>query len=218
MYELAHVYVPNEDPEKLPAEPLSLALGFYGSGDFYDLKGMVENIIEQFGIVRPKFVANSENPTFHPGRCADVIVRGNQVIATIGQIHPKVADAYGFDSAIYVADVDVEKLFDFANTEKHYKPLPKFPTTTRDYSFLVDRDLEAGSIEEVMRRAGGKTVENVVLFDVYKGDKIPADKKSMAFRVTMRAQDHTLTVDEAEKVSEKILAALNKQLGIALRS
>jgi phenylalanyl-tRNA synthetase beta chain len=218
MYELAHVYVPNEDPEKLPAEPLSLALGFYGSGDFYDLKGMVENIIEQFGIVRPKFVANSENPTFHPGRCADVIVRGNQVIATIGQIHPKVADAYGFDSAIYVADVDVEKLFDFANTEKHYKPLPKFPTTTRDYSFLVERDLEAGSIEEVMRRAGGKTVENVVLFDVYKGDKIPADKKSMAFRVTMRAQDHTLTVDEAEKVSEKILAALNKQLGIALRS
>jgi len=217
MYELAHVYVPNEDPEKLPSEPMSLALGFYGKGDFYDLKGMIENILEQFGIAKPKFVANAQNATYHPGRCADVVVRGNQVVATIGQIHPKVATAYGFSAPVYLADIDVEKLFDFANVEKHYKPLPKFPTTTRDYSFLVDRSLEAGTIEDVMRRAGGKTVEDVALFDVYKGDKIPADKKSMAFRVTMRAQDHTLTVDEAEKVSEKILAALAKQLGIALR-
>jgi len=217
MYELAHVYIPNEDPEQLPAEPLSLALGFYGKGDFYDLKGIVENILDQFGIIKPKFASNSENPTYHPGRCADVIVRGNKVIATIGQIHPKVATAYGFNSPVYIADIDVEKLFNFANVEKHYKPLPKFPTTTRDYAFLVDRSLEAGAIEDVIRRAGGKLVEDVALFDVYKGDKIPADKKSMAFRVTMRAQDHTLTVDEAEKISEKILAALAKQLGIALR-
>ena len=178
---------------------------------------MVENILEQFGVMKPKFASNSEDPTYHPGRCADVIVRGNQVIATIGQVHPKVAAAYGFSAPVYLADVDVEKLFDFANVEKHYKSLPKFPTTTRDYSFLVDRSLEAGAIEDVIRRAGGKIVEDVALFDVYKGDKIPADQKSMAFRVTMRAQDHTLTVEEAEKVSEKILAALAKQLGIALR-
>ena len=140
-----------------------------------------------------------------------------EVVGTIGQIHPKVAANYGFDSPVYLADIDFEKLFNFSNFDKHYKPLPKYPPVGRDFAFICDKDTEAGSIEDVIRKAAGKLVEDVKLFDVYVGERLGEGKKSLAFRVTLRAADHTLTEDECEKTSAKIIASVEKQLGIKLR-
>ena len=217
MYELGHIYIPSEDKNELPEEPTRLTFGFYGNGDFYTLKGMAETICGDAGIAKVKFVSNENNPVFHPGRCANIVARGFEVVGTIGQLHPKVAANYGFDAPVYLADIDFEKLFAFSNFDKHYKPLPKYPPVNRDFAFVCDKNTESGAIEDVIRKAGGKLVEAVTLFDVYVGERLGADKKSLAFRVTLRAADHTLTEDESEKTSSKIVASVEKQLGITLR-
>lgn len=217
LYELGHIYIPNEDINELPDEPLRLTFGFYGKGDFYTLKGMVEAIMRDAGIARYRFASEANNPVFHPGRCANIIARGFEIVGTIGQIHPKVAANYGFDGPVYLADIDFEKLFDFSNFDKHYKSLPKYPPVNRDFAFICDKDTEAGSIEEVIRKAAGKLVEDVKLFDIYVGERLGEGKKSLAFRVTLRAADHTLSEEESEKTSAKIIASVEKQLGIKLR-
>ena len=141
---------------------------------------------------------------------------GATVVGSLGQIHPLTQDNYGFDKAVYAAELDFDAIFSMMATEKMYKPLPKFPATTRDFSFVCDEALEVGKIEKVMKDAGGKLVEDIALFDIYRGIQVGKNRKSVSFRVTLRAADRTLTVEEAEKVSGKILAALEKQLGIDL--
>ncbi|MBQ8288150.1 MAG: phenylalanine--tRNA ligase subunit beta [Clostridia bacterium] len=217
IYELGHVYLPKENAEELPDEPLMLALGFYNAGDFYTLKGMVDTILTDAGLSRIRYASCKTNPTFHPGRCAEVFVRGNMKIATFGQIHPTVAANYGFNQPVYVAYIPFEELFAVANFKKQYKALPKYPAVTRDFAFVCDRALEVGTIEEVIRKAAGKLIEKVELFDIYTGDKIDADKKSVAYRLTFRSPDHTLTDEEVTKACNKILGALQKQLGIGMR-
>jgi len=218
LYELARIYIPDENPENLPEERKMLAFGFYGEGDYYTLKGMTDNIIDFAGLKNVRYVADSEQPTFHPGRCAVITARGGrEVVGVLGQIHPTVGANYGFSAPVYVAYLNVDKLFALSDMTKQYKPLPKYPATTRDFSFVCDKSLEAASVEDVMKKAGGKLVEKVELFDVYTGEKIGLDNKSVAFRVTMRAADHTLTDEEADKTSQKILASLEKNLGITLR-
>ena len=135
-----------------------------------------------------------------------------------GQIHPLVAADYGFNQPVYCAAVDFEALWENANTVIDYKPLPKFPATTRDFSFVCPEDMEVGSIIAVLRKAGGKLVEDVALFDIYRGANLGEGKKSLAFRVTLRASDRTLTVEEADKASKKILKDLEFKLGLTLRS
>ena len=218
MYELAYVYIPNEDPELLPEEHTMLALGFYGKGDFYDLKGMVENILCCAGIKNVKYISSPSDPTFHPGRCASVSARGGAAnLGVFGQIHPKVAGNYGFSREVYVAYLDFDLIFGISNLKKQYKPLPKYPAITRDFSFICPKDMESACFEDIMRKAAGALCEGVELFDTYTGDKMPPDSKSVAFRVLLRAQDHTLTLEEADKVCTKILAAVEKSLGISLK-
>ncbi|MGM9680988.1 MAG: phenylalanine--tRNA ligase subunit beta [Eubacteriales bacterium] len=217
MYELGHIYLPKENPDELPDEPYVLAFGFYGSGDFYTLKGMAEAILTDAGIQKLRYEANRQNPTFHPGRCADIIARGNMVIGTIGQIHPTVASEYGFTQPVYVAYLPLEKIFSIANFKKQFKPLPKHPSTFRDFAFLCDSSLEVGKIEEVIRKTAGKLVESVDLFDIFTGEKLGADKKSVAYRITFRSPDHTLTDDEVTAAVNKLLSALEKQLGVTIR-
>ncbi len=217
MYELGHIYLPHENAEELPDEPLMLALGFYGEGDFYTLKGMVEAIFADAGIARLRFASCKDNPTFHPSRCAEIFVRGNMKIGIFGQIHPTVAAAYGMNQPVYMAYLPFETIFEVANFKKVYKPLPKFPATTRDFAFVCDRSLEVGTLEEVVRKAAGKLIEKVELFDIYTGDKIDASKKSVAYRFTFRSPDHTLTDEEVTKATDKILASLDKQLGVSIR-
>ena len=215
LFEMASTYIPDADPKNLPAEGTSLVLGMYGNTDFYKLKGVLENIFVLSGVTA-SYTAHSEDNAFHPGRCAKVTV-GDTEIAIMGQLHPLTAANYDMSMPVYAAVIDFDKLFAVAKQEKHYTPLPKYPASTRDFSFVCDESLEVGKIFESVRRAGAKLVEDVKLFDIYRGVQVGEGKKSVSIRVTLRAADRTLTVEETEKTARKILGDLEHKLGITLR-
>ena len=218
LFELASIYLPNEDGSKLPEEKKILTLGMYGATvDFYGLKGICENLLKLAGIKGAVYTACADNASYHPGRCAIVKTADGTLLATFGQAHPLMTANYGINTPIFVAEIDFDILFSVANTEKEYRPLPKYPATTRDFSFVCDEDMEVGAIEGVMEKAGGKLVENIALFDIYRGPQIGENKKSVSLRVTLRAADRTLTVEEADKVSKKILNDLKFKMGITIR-
>ena len=217
LFENATVYIPTEEG-KLPNENKVITLGMYGAkADFYLLKGVCENVLALAGL-KAKCVAIDNNPSYHPGRTAELVTTAGVKVGVLGQVHPKVMQNYGIDVAVYAAELDFDAIFANMVTEKHYTPLPKFPATTRDFSFVCEEALEVGKIEDVMAKAGGKLVEDIALFDIYRGPQVGEDKKSVSIRVTLRAADRTLTVEETDKISAKILAALEKELGIVLRS
>ena len=218
LYELAKIYIPNEDSTKLPDERRQIVIGFFRDGDFYTLKGMCDTLLDRAGIKDAAYTADTENPTFHPGRCAKIITADGTVLGTLGEIHPAVQANYAIDAPVYIADLDFENLLAKSKLDKAFRPLPKFPAITRDYAFVCDDALEVGAIEAVMKKAGGKTVEAIRLFDVYRGKQLGEGKKSVAFNVMLRAADHTLTDEEADKVSKKILTLLDRELGITLRA
>ena len=219
LFEDATVYIPSEDPNALPAEKKVITVGMYGEGaDFYAMKGIVENLLAVARISDVTVTAETADPTFHPGRCAKALAADGTVLALFGEVHPLVAAEYGFNRAVLTATVDFEALWNAADLTIDYKPLPKFPATTRDFSFICPEEMEVGTVMAVIRRAGGKLVENVALFDMYRGENIGAGNKSVAFRVTLRAADRTLTVEEADKASAKILKDLEFKLGLKLRS
>lgn len=218
LYELAKIYIPNGDSSKLPDERRQIVIGFFRDGDFYTLKGMCDTLLDRAGIKDAAYAADTENPTFHPGRCAKIVAADGTVLGTLGEIHPAVQANYAIDAPVYIADLDFENLLAKSKLDKAFKPLPKFPAITRDYAFVCDDALEVGTIEAVMKKAGGKTVEAIRLFDVYRGKQLGEGKKSVAFNVMLRAADHTLTDEEADKVSKKILTLLDRELGITLRA
>lgn len=215
MYELATVYIPTS-PTTLPEEKKTLVIGSYGKGDFYVLKGMCERVLELAGISGYKFVTEREDPTFHPGRCAKLLL-GDNVIGTLGQIHPEAASAFGLSGEIYAAELDMEAIYENRNLYREFHHLPKYPSTSRDFSFVCDEDLEAGKIQDICLEAGGKLTQSAVVYDVYRGEKIGEGKKSITVRVTLRAADRTLTDEEADKAADKMLRALSEKLGITLR-
>ena len=218
LFEMATVYIPNEGENVLPNENKVLSLAAYGKDeDFYSLKGVIENILESAGIKKARYVAYSADKAYHSGRCAKVVTADGLELGIFGQIHPLTAKNYGIDVPVYAAELSFDAIFDAADMTIDYKPLPKFPAVTRDFSFICDESLEVGAIEEVMEKAAGKLCEGVALFDVFRGEKIGAGKKSVAFRVTLRASDRTLTVEEADKVSNKILKDLSYKLGLNIR-
>ena len=216
LFEMATVYIPDEDEGKLPAENKVITLGMYGDEDFYTIKGVIENILEKAGIEKAKFVSCSDDAAYHPGRCARIYA-GETLLGTFGQIHPLTANNYGISTPVYAAELSFDEIWNAADMTIDYKPLPKFPATSRDFSFICDEDLEVGTIEEVMAKAAGKLCEDVKLFDIFRGEKIGEGKKSVAFRVILRAPDRTLTVEEADKVSNKILKDLSYKLGLNIR-
>ncbi len=218
LFEIGKIYLPRESVNELPDEQTVLTMGAYGATDFYSMKGVCENLLKLAGIQNASFTACRENPSYHPGRCASVLAEDGTVLGVFGQAHPLMAENYGLEQPVYVAELSFDKLFALGNTEKAYKPLPKYPATTRDFSFVCDEDMEVGAIEGVMAKAGGKLVENVTLFDIYRGPQLGEGKKSVSLRVTLRASDRTLTVEEADKVSKKILNDLKFKMGLELRS
>ncbi len=215
LFEMGSIYLPDADSTKLPYEGKMLTLGMYGDADFYTVKGVIENLLT-LAAAKASYTAISDNPSYHPGRCAEVRV-GDTKIATFGQIHPKVAENYGISIALYAAEIDFDALFSVSCADKHYKPLPKYPAITRDFSFVCDEALEVGKIIAVMEKAGGKSAEGVKLFDIFRGEKIGEGKKSVSLRLTLRADDHTMTVEDAEKITKKVLFLLEKELGLTLR-
>ena len=218
LFEMASVYLPSDDITKLPDEQKVITLGAYGKGeDFYSVKGVVENILASAGIKGAKYVSCADDSAYHPGRCAKIVAADGRELGIFGQLHPLTAQNYGIDTPVYAGVLSFDTIWDCADMVIDYKPLPKFPAVSRDFSFVCDEALEVGTIEEVMARAAGKLCEDVKLFDVFRGEKIGEGKKSVAFRVTLRAADRTLTVEEADKVSNKILKDLSYKLGLNIR-
>ncbi len=217
VFEMASIYIPTPDEAALPEERKILTLGMYGDEDFYSLKGAVVNILEAAGIEKAKFVSVSDNNAYHPGRCAAVYTADGTCLGILGQIHPLCAKNYDIDIPVYVAELDFDTIWDKADLSVDYKPMSKFPSVTRDFSFVCDEALEVGTIEEVMTRAAGKLCVGISLFDIYRGAQIGEGKKSVSFRLTLHANDRTLTVEEADKVSSKVLNDLKFKLGIGIR-
>jgi phenylalanyl-tRNA synthetase beta chain len=216
LYELAKIYLPQEG-QTLPQEPKMLLLGAYGPDvDFFSLKGQLEAVFAALRTKKTAYRAVSDNPTFHPGRCACVSVDGVEV-GYMGQIHPLVAKNYGLEQDVYCAEVSFTKLLELLLPAVTYTPLPKYPSVTRDLSFVCEESVTVGQIEEVIMAAGGKLLRSVRLFDIYRGANIGEGKKSLAFSLELRADDRTLTDTDSDGVMTKVLTALQQQCGAALR-
>ncbi|QAT41075.1 phenylalanine--tRNA ligase subunit beta [Clostridium sp. JN-9] len=216
LFEIGKTYAANEDAEKLPYETNVLSIGMYGNVDYLNLKGVVENVLEALNISNVSFKRESENPTFHPGKTASLYIKKDYA-GVLGEIHPDVTANYGIDTRCYVAEINLDTLFKHSNPEKKYKPLPKFPAVTRDMALLVDESTLVSDIEQIMHKQGGNMVESIKLFDVYKGKQIPQGKKSIAYSITYRMENKTLTDAEVNKVHDKILRTLEMKLGAQLR-
>ncbi len=217
IYENAKVYI-KKDGEDQPDERISTVIAAYGDVDFYDMKGVCENILDMLGISGYEFVANKEANTFHPGRCASVYTRDGERLMTFGQIHPEVQQAYGLDVESYVIVCHTEKLFSLENLDKHYTALPKFPSAERDLAFVCDKALTSGEIKKAIKKYAGKLLESVEVFDIFEDEtKVGAGKKSMAYNLVLRSGEKTLSVEECDKVVAKVLKGLEFDLGVTLR-
>ena len=217
LFEVGKVYIPNEDENSLPTEKNILTIGIYGDCDYLDLKGIVENVIDGLGITKSSYVRESENPSYHPGKTARVTVGKAQNAGVLGEIHPDVSENYGVDVNCFVAEIDLDVLFNNAKLEKKYKVLPKYPAVTRDIAMLVNDEVLVQDIEDTIKRAGGNLVEKVKLFDIYKGAQIPEGKKSIAYAIAYRDPKKTLEDKDVTKVHDKILRSLEHKLGAELR-
>lgn len=215
LFENATVYTPNGD-DTLPTETRMLTLGMYGNCDYFTLKGKVESILETAGISDYDVEPVRDDPSYHPGRTAEIIVDGKR-LAILGEIHPDVLENYSVGTKVYVAQINFDMLYTIKNTLRLYKQLPKYPALTRDLAFVCDKDLPVLKLEKLMKNAAGKNLEHIELFDVYEGANIGADKKSVAFSLRLRAADRTLTDEEADSAVKKVIKAL-AEVNAVLRS
>ena len=216
LYEMATVY--KKQPGKMLADERTvLTLGAYGGDvDFFALKGAVEALLCAARTPDVRFTADTETAAFHPGRCA-AVWSGDTRLGTLGQIHPDVCAAYGLDGATYCAEIDVVLLHDFEGAEPVYTPLPRFPAITRDIAVVCDAAVPVGELTECIRKAEKNVLRGVKLFDVYTGVGIPEGKKSVAFSLTLRSDDGTLTDDHAEEAVRAVLDALRENFGAVIR-
>ncbi|MGL5634511.1 MAG: phenylalanine--tRNA ligase subunit beta [Sarcina sp.] len=217
LFEVGKVYIPNEDENELPTEKNILIVGLYGDANYFDLKGIVENLLEGLGITKFSFKRESENPSYHPGKTAILTVGKNIPVGVLGEVHPDVTENYGVDTLCYTAELDLDALYLVANTEKKYSAIPKFPAVTRDIALLVDDEVLVADIEDTIKKAGQPLVESIKLFDVYKGEQIPEGKKSIAYAIVYRDPNKTLEDKAVNKVHDKILRSLEHKLGAELR-
>ena len=216
LYEMATVY--KKQPGKVLADERTvLTLGAYGGNvDFFALKGAVEALLCAARTPDVRFTADTETAAFHPGRCA-AVWSGDTRLGTLGQIHPDVCAAYGLDGATYCAEIDVVLLHDLEGAEPVYTPLPRFPAITRDIAVVCDASVPVGELTECIRKAEKNVLRGVKLFDVYTGVGIPEGKKSVAFSLTLRSDDGTLTDDHAEEAVRAVLDALRESFGAVIR-
>ncbi len=215
LYEVGRTYTPG-GKDGLAIESKYLTLGAYGGMDFFTLKGVVEAILKELRCDNISFVAVTENPSYHPGRCAAVWA-GGQVLGVLGQVHPLAAKNYGVDTEIYAAELSLAALMDAKGADPVYTPLPKFPAVTRDIAVVCDLAVTVGVLEDCIARGAKGLLKEVTLFDIYTGAPIPEGKKSVAFNLTLRADDRSLTAEEADADVSAILALLEQELGATLR-
>ena len=217
LYELGNVYLPKALPlTELPDERMQFTLGMYGEGDFFTMKGVVEEFFEKVGLRKTaKYDPNAGKPYLHPGRQANIIYEGT-VVGYIGEVHPAVADNYGIGERAYVAVLDMKNIVSFATYDRKYEGIVRFPAVTRDLSMVVPKHILAGQIEEMIAQRGGKHLESYHLFDLYEGAQIEKGYKSMAYSITFRAKDKTLEESDVASAMKKILNGL-ESMGIVLR-
>lgn len=216
LYELAKVYVPVEG-EELPDERVQFTLGFYGDGDFFTMKGVVEEFLEKIGMnVRPEYDPEAGKAFLHPGRQAKILYK-DMVIGYLGEVHPDVADTYGLGDRTYVAVLDLPEILPFASFDRKYEGIAKFPAVTRDISMVMPKTVLVGEVEKIIEKRGGKLLEKYNLFDIYEGAQIKEGFKSVAYTISFRAKDRTLEDKDIQPIMEKILEDLSG-MGIELRS
>ena len=216
LYEIAKVYLPVAGQE-LPKEDFILTMGAYGDGmDFFTLKGQIEAVLKALNAKKSACTAVTDNPSYHPGRCARLTVDGVDV-GVFGQVHPLAAENYGMDTEVYCAEINFTALITLLSPEAVYTPLPRFPAVERDIAVVCDDALTAAQVSDCIEAAGGKLLRSVTLFDVYRGKGIPEGKKSLAFSMVLRADDRTLTDADSEAVTASVLSALEEKLGAVLR-
>ena len=215
LYELGKIYLPREDG--LADEPKYLSLGAYGDGvDFFAFKGGIETLLRELRIADVKFEACTDNASYHPGRCTCVYA-GETLLGVFGQIHPLVAANYGVDSEIYTAELSFEAMYEMRGGIPVYQPLPKFPAVTRDIAVVCDEAVTVGALEESIRCGAKGLLKDVSLFDIYRGPGVAIGKKSVAFSLVLRADDRSLTGEEADEDVQSILAALKADHNAVLR-
>ena len=216
LYEIGKIYLPVEG-EKLPNEPKRMIFGTYGEHEnFFTLKGEVDALLEQLNVHPATYVADTKNPSYHPGRCADIMIDGKK-LGVIGQIHPLVAEGYGISGEVYVAELDFTGLQSALAPERVFHSLPKFPTVSRDLALVCDEAMTVGMLEACIKKAGGKLLRSIQLFDIYRGPGIAPGRKSVAFSLELRADDRTLTDEDITGVTNAVLEKLKNDLGVTLR-
>ena len=216
LYEIGKIYLPVEG-QKLPDEPKRMIFGTYGEHEnFFTLKGEIDALLEQLNVHPAAYIADTKNPSYHPGRCADIIIDGKK-LGVIGQIHPLVAEAYGIDGEVYVAELDFTGLQAALAPERVFHSLPRFPTVSRDLALVCDEAMTVGMLEACIKKAGGKLLRSIQLFDIYRGPGIAPGKKSVAFSLELRADDRTLTDEDTTGVTNAVLEKLKNDLGVTLR-
>ena len=218
LYELANIYLPKALPlNEYADERMQFTLGFYGEGDFFTMKGVVEEFLTAVGMFEnPKFDPNCERPSLHPGRKADIYY-GETLIGYMGEVHPEVCDNYNIGTKAYVAVLDMPAIVPLTTFDRKYEGIAKFPAVTRDLSMVVPKDILVGQIEEVIAQRGGKHLESYELFDLYEGAQIKPGFKSVAYTITFRNKEKTMEEAEISAAMKKILNGL-QSLGIELRS
>ena len=215
LYEIGKIYLPG-GPDGLASEPKMLTLGAYGADmDFFALKGAVEAILRDLRVADVTFAACKDDPSYHPGRCAGVYAGGRQ-LGVVGQIHPAVAANYGVEEALYCAELSFEALLEVRGPGAVYAPLPRFPAVSRDIAVVCREEVTVGELTACIRRSGGKLLRGVELFDIYRGRGV--EGKSVAFSLTLRSDEGSITAAQADEEIAAILAALEKELGASLRA
>ena len=218
LYELGNIYLPKSLPlTELPDERMQFTLGFYGDGDFFSMKGVVEEFLEKVGMRnKPEYNPDAGKTFLHPGRQADIVYDG-EVIGYLGEVHPDVLDIYSIGEKAYVAVIDMPHIVEKATFDRKYEGIAKFPAVTRDISMVMDKSVLVGTVEDIIEKRGGKLVESYKLFDIYEGSQIKSGFRSVAYSISFRAKDRTLEDKDINPIMENILKDLGA-LGIELRS
>lgn len=217
LYELGNIYLPKQVPvTELPKERMQFTLGMYGEGDFYTMKGVVEEFFDKVGLLgKETYDPNAGKPFLHPGRQANVIYDG-KIVGYLGELHPQVADNYSIKDRVYVAVIDMPEIVALASFDRKYEGIAKFPAVTRDISMVMKKTILVGEVEKIFDANGGQYLESYELFDIYEGEQIKSGYKSVAYSLTFRAKDKTLEEADYAPAMEKILKTL-EELGIELR-
>lgn len=221
LYDISRTYKNKDhviEKGEVPEEEQVLTIGMYGEKvDFYVLKGIIENILETAGVEKYQIKAEKNHSSYHPGRTARIFI-GKESIITFGQVHPKIAENYGMMEEVWLAEISISKIVKYAKKNKKYLPIPKFPAVERDIAIVVDHEIEVGQIEAVIQKQARKLLEKIKLFDVYYDEKLGENKKSVAYALTFRGANKTLTDEEINPIMESIVKELEKSFNAELRS